>query len=190
MNATYENIAVGEQNYKVPQEEHDDHNQAKKIAPLDALFSKIRVPSDDENMHEITQEDERNPAVKAAKTTLYANSKLAINTQALILKTHQEDGSRAKTVMTMALHHPEDRQDQTTSPALATMREQVDNKDQTEVKMAPFATEGAEGITKCPSTWPAHFAAVTTATLHSFLHQQDQAAVHLPDRSCPLHTLV
>jgi hypothetical protein len=27
-------------------------------------------------------------------------------------------------------------------------------------------------LTKCPSTWPAHFAAVTTAALHSFLHQQ------------------
>jgi hypothetical protein len=93
-------------------------------------------------MHEITQEDERNPAVKAAKTTLYAKSKLAINTRALILKTHQEDGSRAKTVMTMARHHREDRQDQTTSQALATMREQVDDKDQTEVKMAPFATGG------------------------------------------------
>jgi hypothetical protein len=55
MNATYETIAVGEKNYEVPQEEHDDHNQAKKIAPLDALFPKIRVPSDDENMHKITQ---------------------------------------------------------------------------------------------------------------------------------------
>jgi hypothetical protein len=49
------------------------------------------------------------------------------------------------------------------------MREQVDDKIQTEVKMVPFATEGEEGITKCPSTWPAHFAAVTT---HSFLCQR------------------
>jgi hypothetical protein len=39
------------------------------------------------------------------------------------------------------------------------MREQVDDKDQTEVKMVLFATEGEEGIAKCrPSTWPAHFA--------------------------------
>jgi hypothetical protein len=67
------------------------------------LFPKIRVPSDDENMHENTQEDEKNPAVKAAKTTLYAKSKLAINTWALTLKPYQKDGSRAKTVMTMAL---------------------------------------------------------------------------------------
>ena len=104
--------------------------------------------------------------------TLYAKSKLAINTRALSLNTYQEDGSRAKTVMTMALHHQEERQDQTTSPALTTMREQVDDKDQMEVKMAPFATEGAEGITKCPSTWPAHFAAVTT---HSCAQLPSQA---------------
>jgi hypothetical protein len=37
------------------------------------------------------------------------------------------------------------------------MREQVDDEDQMEVKMAPFVTEGAEGIAKCPFTWPAHF---------------------------------
>jgi HSP90 family molecular chaperone len=63
---------------KVPRDQHDDHDQAemlkdmkeKKIVPLDTLFLKIRVPSDNENMHENTQEDERNPAVKAAKTTL------------------------------------------------------------------------------------------------------------------------
>ena len=91
--------------------------------------------------------------------TLYAKSKLAINTRALTLNTYQEDGSRAKTMMTMALHHQEERQDQTRSPALTMTREQVDDKDQMEVKMAPFATEGAEGIAKCPSTWPAHFAA-------------------------------
>jgi hypothetical protein len=162
-----------EDEIEVPPDQHDDHDQAemleymkeKKIAPLDALFPKIRVPSDNEN----TQEDEKNPAVKAAKMTLYAKFKLAINTWALTLKTYQEDGIRAKTVMTMALHHPEDQQDQTTSPALTMMRVQVDDKDQTEVKLVPFATEGEEGITKCPSTWPAHFAAVTT---HSFLRQR------------------
>jgi HSP90 family molecular chaperone len=157
---------------EIDQAEMLEDMKEKKIAPLDASFHKIRVPSDDENMHENTQEDEKNPAVKAAKTTLYAKSKLAINTRALTLKTYQEDGSRAKTVMTMALHHPTDRQDQTTSPALTVMRKQVDDKDQTEVKMVSFATEGEEGITKCLSTWPAHFAAVTTAALHSFLHQQ------------------
>jgi hypothetical protein len=127
--------------------------------------------------------------VKAAKTMLYAKSKLAINMRALTLKIYKEDGSRAETVMTMTLHHPTDCQDQTTSPALTMMREQVDDEDQTEVKMAPFATEGAEGITKCPSTWPAHFAAVTTAALNSFLHQQGYASVHLPDRSCPVQHL-
>ena len=140
---------------EVPPDQHDNHDQAemledmkeKKIATLDALFPKIRVPSDDEYMHEKT------PAVKAAKTTLYAKSEFA--------KTYKEDGSRAETVMTMTLHHPTDYQDQTTSPALTMMREQVDDEVQTEVKMAPFATEGAEGIAKCPSTWPAHFAAVT-----------------------------
>jgi hypothetical protein len=42
-------------------------------------------------------------------------------------------------------------------------------------------------VTKCPSTWPAHFTAVTT---HSFLHKQGYAAVHLPDRSYPVQTLV
>jgi hypothetical protein len=166
-----------EDEIEVPPDQHDDHDQAemledmkeKKIAPLDALFPKIRVPSDNENMHESTQEDEKNTAVKAAKTTLYAKSKLAINTWAVNLKTYQEDGSRAKTVLTMALHHPEDRQDQTISPALTMMREQVDDKDQTEVKMAPFTTEGEDGITKCPSMWPAHFATITT---HSFLRQR------------------
>jgi hypothetical protein len=87
---------------EVPPDQHDNHDQAemledmkeKKIATLDALFPKIRVPSDNENMHESTQEDE----------------------------TYQEDGSRAKTVMTMALQHPTDRQNQTTSPALTMMQ--------------------------------------------------------------------
>jgi hypothetical protein len=37
-------------------------------------------------------------------------------------ETYQEDGSRAKNVMTMALHHPQDRQNQTTSPALTMMQ--------------------------------------------------------------------
>jgi hypothetical protein len=45
------------------------------------------------------------------------------------------------------------------------MGEQVDDKDQTEVKVAPFATEGAEGIAKCPSTWPAHFATLAKLQL-------------------------
>jgi hypothetical protein len=174
LKSTYslESAVYADDENEVPPEEHDDYNQAKKIAPLDALFPKIRVPSNDKNMHESTQEEEKNPAVKAAKTTLYAKSKLAINMRALTLKTYMEDRSRAETVMTMTLHHPTDCQNQTTSPALTMMREQVDDEDQTEVKMAPFATEGAEGITKCPSTWPAHFAAVTTTALHSFLHQQ------------------
>jgi hypothetical protein len=165
-----------------PQEEHDDHDQAKmfgnmkedekKIAPLDALFPKIRVSSNDESPYQEDEQDE---------------SPYQVDVQD---ETYQENGSHAKNVMTMALYHPQDCQDQTTSPALTMMREQVDDKDQTEVKMAPFATEGAEGITKCPSTWPAHFAAVTTAALHSFLHQQGQAAVHLPNRSCLVHTLL
>jgi hypothetical protein len=172
-----------EDEIEAPPDQYDDHDQAemledmkeKKIAPLDALFPKIRVPSDDQNMHKSTQEDETNPAVKAAETMLYAKSKLAINTWALTHKTYQEDGSRAKSVMMMTLHIPTDRQDQTTSPALSKMREQVDDVDQTEVKMAPFATEGAEGIAKCPSTWPAHFTAVTT---RSFLRQQGRSAAH------------
>jgi hypothetical protein len=58
--------------------------------------------------------------------------------------------------MTMALHHRQDNQ------------KQVDDRELAEIKMIPFATEGEEGIPKCPSTWPAHFAAVTT---HSFLHK-------------------
>jgi hypothetical protein len=62
-----------------PSNEHDDLYQAKKTAPLDALFPKIRVPSNDENMHESTQEDEKNPAMKAAKTTMYTKSELASN---------------------------------------------------------------------------------------------------------------
>jgi hypothetical protein len=133
------------------------------------LFPKIRVPSDDEYMHEKT------PAVKAAKTTLYAKSEFA--------KTYKEDGSRAETVMTMTLHHPTDYQDQTTSPALTMMREQVDDEVQTEVKMAPFATEGAEGIAKFPSTWPAHFAAVTTRQHYtaSFTSKARQLFICLTD---------
>jgi hypothetical protein len=95
----------------------------KKIAPLDALFPKIRVPSDDEYIHESTQDDEKTPAVKAAKTMLYAKPVFAINTWALNLNTYKEDGSRAVIVMTMTLHHPTDYQDQTTSPALPMMRE-------------------------------------------------------------------
>jgi hypothetical protein len=176
---------------EVPPEEHDDHNQAKKIAldALDALFPKIRVPSDDENMHENTQEDEKNPAVKAAKTTLHAKFKFTINTWALTFKTSdQEDGSRAETVMTMALNHREDRQDQTTGPALPMMREQVDDKDQTEVKMVPFATAGAEGIAKCPSTWPAHFA--TLAKLQLLPASASAACSFNLESSRDKHTLV
>ena len=114
---------------KIP-DKFEDMKEDMKIVSLDALFPKIRVPSNDVNMHESTQEDEKNPAVTAAKMTLYAESKLAFNMRALTLKTYREDGSRAETVMTMTLHHPTDRQDQTTSPALTTMREQVDNEDQ------------------------------------------------------------
>jgi hypothetical protein len=137
---------------EVPPEEHDDHDQAKlfdnmeedvkKTATLDALFPTMQVPSTDEKQwtHHMHE-------------TYH----------------YQEDRSRAKNMMLMALHHPEDRQDQTTSPALPMMREQVDDKNQTEVKMVPFATEGEEGITKCPSMLPAHFAAVTT---YSFLRQR------------------
>jgi hypothetical protein len=161
----------------------------KKIAPLDALFPKIRVPSDDENMHESTQEDEKNPAVKAAKTTLYAKSKFAINTWALTLKTYQEDGSRAKTVMTMALHHPTDRQNQTTSQALTICREPVDDKDQMKVKMVPFATEGEEGITKCPSTCvPGNFA--TLAKLQQLPASANAACSFDRESSRDRHTLV
>ena len=209
----------------------------KKIAPLDVFFPKIRVPSDNENMYENIQEDERNPAVKATKTMLNNKPKLATNTRTLILKkvqkiapldalfpkkrvpsddeymhektpavkaaktmpyaksefakTYKEDGSRAETVMTMTLHQPTDCQDQTTSQALPILREQVDDEDQMEVKMAPFATEGAEGIAKCPSTWPAHFAAVTTRQHYTAsFSSKAKTAVHLPSRSCLLHTLV
>ena len=74
-------------------------------------------------------------------------------------ETYQEDRNRAK--------NPRDRRNQNTSLALT--REQVEDIEKEMFKMIPFATEGDEGITKCPSTWPAHFAAVTT---HSFLHQR------------------
>jgi hypothetical protein len=128
--------------------------------------------------------------MKAAKMTLHAKSKLTSNMRALTLKTYKEDGSRAETVMTMTLHHPTDCQDQTKSPALTMMREQVDDEDQMEVKMAPFATEGAEGIAKCPSTWLAHFAAITTRQHYTAsFSSKAKTAVHLPDRSCPVNTL-
>ena len=115
LKSTYslDSAVYADDNNEVPPEEHDDLNQAKKTAPLDALFPKIRVPSNDENMHESTQEDEKNPAVKAAKTTLYTKSEFASNMRDLTLKTYKEDGSRAETVMTMTLHHPTDCQDQT-----------------------------------------------------------------------------
>ena len=154
-----------------------------KVAKIGANYQPIKDFVDEET-------DEKNPAVKAAKTTLYAKSKLASNMRALTLKTYKEDGSRAETVLTMTLHHPTDCQDQTTSPALPMMREQVDDEVQTEVKMAPFATEGAEGIAKCPSTWPAHFAAVTTRQHYTAsFTSKAKTAVHLPDRSCPNNTL-
>jgi hypothetical protein len=73
--------------------------------------------------------------VKAAKTTQSAKSKFAINTWDLTLKeqqthhestyledlqhkTYQEAGGRAKNVMTIARHHPQDNQNQTPSPSL------------------------------------------------------------------------
>jgi hypothetical protein len=107
LKSTYslESAVYADDENEVPPEEHDDYNQAKKIAPLDALFPKIQVPSNDKNMHESTQEEEKNPAVKAAKTTLYAKSKLAINMRALTLKTYKEDGSRAETVTTIMMHN-------------------------------------------------------------------------------------
>ena len=37
-------------------------------------------------------------------------------------ETYQEDRSHTENVMTMALHHPKDRQYQTTSPALTMMQ--------------------------------------------------------------------
>jgi hypothetical protein len=117
----------------------------KKTAPLDALFPTMRVPSTDKKQQTHHMHE-----------------------------TYQEDEGRAKNMMLMALHHPENCQDQTTSPALTMMREQVDDKDQTEVKMVPFATEREEGITKCPSTWPAHF-----ATLASFFQPAPTLHVHL-----------
>ena len=126
---------------------------------------------------------EKTPPVKTAVTTLYAKSEIA--------KTYKEDGSRAETVLTMTLHHPTDYQDQTTSPALPILREQVNDEDQMEVKMVPFATEGAEGIAKCPSTWPAHFAAVTTRQHYTAsFTSKAKTAVHLPDRSYRANTLV
>ena len=92
-----------------PPEEHDDHDQAKlfedmkedvkKIAPLDALFPKIRVSSDDEYQHT----HHRMPAMDESPYQEDVQD-----------ETYQEDGSRAKNVMTMALHHPQDRQNQTT----------------------------------------------------------------------------
>ena len=66
-------------------------------------------------------------------------------------KTFQEDGSSAKNVMPIALHHPRVCQHQPTSPAL-TMRVQVEDIEKEKKKKIPFATEGEEGITKCDST--------------------------------------
>jgi hypothetical protein len=68
------------------------------------------------------------------------------------------------------------------------MWEQVDDKDQTEVKMVPFATEGAEGITKCPSTWPVHFA--TLAKLQLLPASANAACSFDLESSRDRHTLV
>jgi hypothetical protein len=50
-----------------------------KVAEIGANYQPIKNYADEEA-------DEKNPAVKAAKKTLYAKSKLAINTWALTLK--------------------------------------------------------------------------------------------------------
>jgi hypothetical protein len=50
-----------------------------KVAEIGANYQPIKSYVDEET-------DEKSPAVKAAKTTLYAKSKLAINTWALTLK--------------------------------------------------------------------------------------------------------
>jgi hypothetical protein len=109
------------------------------IAPLDALFPTMRVPSDNEQqqthhrmaaMHESTdQEDVQN-------------------------KPYRENVSGAKNVMMRAIHHPRDRRNQTTSPALTLMQEQVEDKEwesHKKIETIPFATEGEEGINKCAS---------------------------------------
>ena len=87
---------------------------------------------------------------KEKKTTLHRLSAMYEITYKgdVQYKTFQEDGSSAKNVMPIALHHPRVCQHQPTSPAL-TMREQVE--DMEKKKKIPFATEGEEGITKCDS---------------------------------------
>jgi hypothetical protein len=146
---------------EVPPEEHDDHNQAKKIAPLDALFPKIRVPS---------SEGRQDNAVRQVRGR-YQH-----------VGPHSQDLPEGREPC-------QDRDDDgSTSPRRSP---RPDNKSSPDYDAGASRRQGPDGsqdgITKCPSTWPAHFAAVTT---HSFLRKQGQAAVHLPDRSCPLHTLV
>jgi hypothetical protein len=124
----------------------------KKTAPLDTSFPTMRVPSD----------DEKTQAVKAATTTQSAKSKFAINTWALTLKeqqthhespyledlqneTYQEAGSRAKNVMTIARHHPQDHQNQTTGPTLTMMQGANRRQGPDEVQDGPLRHGGGGG---------------------------------------------
>ena len=77
-------------------------NVEGEIAPLDALYPMLRVSFDDGKQHT----HHRMPAVHES-TYL----------EDMQNKAYQEDGSRAKNVMTIALHHPKDHQNRTTSPA-------------------------------------------------------------------------
>ena len=111
---------------EVPPEEHDDHDQAKlikdmtevpaptqkamkegEIAPLDALYPTMRVSSDDEKQQ-----------THHRMSAMYENT----YQEDVQNETYQEEGSYAKNVMMMALHHPRDCQNQNTSLALTMMQ--------------------------------------------------------------------
>ena len=78
-----------------------------EIAPLDALYPTMRVSSDDEKQ-------QTHHRMSAMHESTYKED--------VQYETYQENGSRAKNMMMMALHHPRDRQNQTTSLVLTMMQ--------------------------------------------------------------------
>jgi hypothetical protein len=84
-----------------PPEEHDDHDQAKLIKDM------TEVPTNDENRQTLNR-------LSATHESTYQEE--------VMNEPYQENGSCDKNMMMMALHHPRDRQNQTTSPALTLMQ--------------------------------------------------------------------
>jgi hypothetical protein len=114
-----------------------DHRTREEgeIAPLDALYPTMQVSSDGE----MQQTHHRMTAMHEST-----------NKEDVQNESYQETGSRAKTMMMMALCHPRDRRkpDHKSSRRQGASRRQGEGEDQED----PLHHGGGGGITKCNST--------------------------------------